>query len=122
MPIGDGTEDHRSMQGTAIFCVSMFQYLALAVIYSKGYPYRKPLYSNKILSVSLVILFIISAILTIQPPEKLINVMEYDPIPLLEDKLLLFVLSLLSGCISYLYETFVIQHLILDVRERFDFN
>uniref|UniRef100_A0A915DDE9 Cation-transporting ATPase n=1 Tax=Ditylenchus dipsaci TaxID=166011 RepID=A0A915DDE9_9BILA len=38
MPIGDQVEDRRSMQGTSIFCVSTFQYITLAIIYSKGYP------------------------------------------------------------------------------------
>lgn len=43
-PIGPEVEDRRSMQGTAVFCVSMFQYITLAIIYSKGFPYRRPLY------------------------------------------------------------------------------
>ncbi|VDN51438.1 unnamed protein product [Dracunculus medinensis] len=42
----DTPEDKRSMQGTAVFCVSMFQYITLAVVYSKGLPYRKTIFSN----------------------------------------------------------------------------
>ncbi|CAP24367.1 Protein CBG03474 [Caenorhabditis briggsae] len=46
-PVDDEVEDKRSMQGTALFCVSMFQYIILAIVYSKGKPYRGSLLSNK---------------------------------------------------------------------------
>lgn len=34
------------VEGTAIFSASVFQYVALAVIYSKGLPYRQSVFSN----------------------------------------------------------------------------
>lgn len=37
------------LQGTAVFCLSSFQYLTLAVIYSRGPPYRKTIFSNTFL-------------------------------------------------------------------------
>ncbi|CAJ0599525.1 unnamed protein product [Cylicocyclus nassatus] len=46
-PRGSDTEDKRSMQGTAVFYVSVFQYITLVVVYSKGPPYRDTLYSNR---------------------------------------------------------------------------
>ncbi|VDK44768.1 unnamed protein product [Cylicostephanus goldi] len=46
-PRGSETEDKRSMQGTAVFYVSVFQYITLVVVYSKGPPYRDTLYSNR---------------------------------------------------------------------------
>uniref|UniRef100_H3B7S7 Polyamine-transporting ATPase 13A2 n=1 Tax=Latimeria chalumnae TaxID=7897 RepID=H3B7S7_LATCH len=33
-------------ENTALFCVSGYQYIILAVVLSKGYPFRKPLYTN----------------------------------------------------------------------------
>lgn len=118
MPVGEEADDRRSMQGTSVFCVSMFQYITLAIIYSKGHPYRKPLFANKPLCASLVGLFVVSAWIAVLPPDWLIHWLEFDPIPFLEDRLLLLVLGVLSGVLSYLYETFVIDHFILGVRER----
>ncbi|KAK0400708.1 hypothetical protein QR680_015410 [Steinernema hermaphroditum] len=118
MPLSDDEEDRRSMQGTAIFCVSTFQYITLAIIYSKGFPYRKPIFSNLPMCASLVALTAVSVWVTIYPPGFLISWLEFDPIPYLEDRLFFFVIALLSGLMSYLYETFVIDHLILGVGER----
>lgn len=33
-------------ENTVLFLISCFQYLVLGVVYSKGRPYRKPLYTN----------------------------------------------------------------------------
>ncbi|KAK6024423.1 IC domain protein, HAD ATPase, P-type family [Ostertagia ostertagi] len=46
-PRGAEIEDKRSMQGTAVFYVSVFQYITLVVVYSKGPPYRNTLFSNR---------------------------------------------------------------------------
>ncbi|TKR72575.1 hypothetical protein L596_020000 [Steinernema carpocapsae] len=117
MPLSDDEEDRRSMQGTAIFCVSTFQYITLAIIYSKGFPYRKPIFNNLPMCASLVFVTAISVWVTIYPPGFLISWLEFDPIPYLEDRLFYFVIALLSGLCSYLYETFIIDHLILGVGE-----
>lgn len=39
-------EDLASHDNYAIFSVSLFQYITLAAVFSKGAPYRKPLYTN----------------------------------------------------------------------------
>ncbi len=52
---------------TVIFIVSSFQYLILAAVFSKGRPYRKPLYSNKPFLASLIILTLFSLVLTTYP-------------------------------------------------------
>ena len=41
---------------TTVFCVSSFQYLILAAVFSKGRPYRQPFYSNLPFLISLIVL------------------------------------------------------------------
>uniref|UniRef100_A0A1I8A945 Cation-transporting ATPase n=2 Tax=Steinernema glaseri TaxID=37863 RepID=A0A1I8A945_9BILA len=118
MPLSDDEEDRRSMQGTAIFCVSTFQYITLAIIYSKGFPYRKPIFNNMPMCASLVAVTAVSVWVTVYPAQFIIDWLEFDPIPYFADRLFLFVIALLSGIVSYLYETFVIDHLILGIGER----
>ncbi|KAE9551327.1 hypothetical protein FO519_005442, partial [Halicephalobus sp. NKZ332] len=90
-------EDRRSMQGTAIFFVSTFQYISLGIIYSKGYPYRKSLYSNISLLITLIVLFVISTWIVLFPPDFVIDWFEFDPTPYFADRLLLFMIGCLSG-------------------------
>uniref|UniRef100_A0A7E4V2E3 Cation-transporting ATPase n=1 Tax=Panagrellus redivivus TaxID=6233 RepID=A0A7E4V2E3_PANRE len=118
IPTGHDEEDRRSMQGTAIFCVSAFQYITLAIIYSKGYPYRKPLYSNLPLCLTLLAVTAVSIWITVQPADFIIDWFEFDPIPYFVDRLMLFMIAVVSGVLSYTYETFFIEQVILGIREK----
>ena len=40
-------EDLASHDNYAVFASSVFQYITLSVVFSKGAPYRKPIYSNR---------------------------------------------------------------------------
>uniref|UniRef100_A0AC34Q1P0 Cation-transporting ATPase n=1 Tax=Panagrolaimus sp. JU765 TaxID=591449 RepID=A0AC34Q1P0_9BILA len=118
VPTAVDEEDRRSMQGTAIFCVSTFQYITLAIIYSKGYPYRKPLYSNIPLCVTLLVLSLLSSWVVLMPTNFIISWFEFDPVPYFVDRLLLFMIGFLSGVCSYIYEVFFIEQVILGIREK----
>lgn len=39
-------DDYTSYENMAIFLISMYQYITLAVVFSKGRPYRKTIFSN----------------------------------------------------------------------------
>lgn len=43
---GDEFEHILCWENTVVFLVSCFQYLILGVVYSKGLPYRQPIYKN----------------------------------------------------------------------------
>jgi len=118
IPDGGDGETRRSFQGTCVFCVSMFQYMTLAIVYSKGIPYRKPLFNNWMLCTSLVVLSIISAVVVLKPPEFMVEFLEFDPIPYFSYRLFLLMLAFLSGITSYIYEKWFIDYLISGVRER----
>ncbi|XP_053308201.1 polyamine-transporting ATPase 13A2 [Spea bombifrons] len=54
-------------EDTTLFCVSAFQYLILAVVLSKGYPFRKPLYTNVLFLLLLTSLLGLVLWITIYP-------------------------------------------------------
>ncbi|RCN41221.1 P-type ATPase [Ancylostoma caninum] len=59
VPVGDEQEDKRSMQGTALFCTTTFQYITLALINSKGEPYRRPIFYNVPLCITLCVVSVV---------------------------------------------------------------
>ena len=75
------TEDEdpvASLENFAIFAVSQFQYIILVIVFSKGSPYREPIYKNRPLLVS----------------EKLCLVNRYDMTLLQVDMIILGAFSL----------------------------
>ncbi|KAB7503984.1 putative cation-transporting ATPase, partial [Armadillidium nasatum] len=60
----------------AIFSISQFQYIILAVVFSKGPPYRKPMHKNYLFTSSVVVITILSLFLTIAPTKGVIDLFE----------------------------------------------
>ncbi|XP_040278846.1 polyamine-transporting ATPase 13A2 isoform X1 [Bufo bufo] len=79
---GTSTIPHKlpNYENTALFCVSGFQYLILAVIVSKGYPFRKPLYTNILYLVALLLLFAIMLWVTLSPLKFMLSILDLKPI------------------------------------------
>lgn len=41
-----GADNLPNMEDTSVFALSGYQYIIMAVVVTKGYPYKKPLYYN----------------------------------------------------------------------------
>ncbi|CEF71586.1 Cation-transporting P-type ATPase family and Cation-transporting P-type ATPase, N-terminal domain and Neurotransmitter-gated ion-channel transmembrane domain and Cation-transporting P-type ATPase, C-terminal domain and Neurotransmitter-gated ion-channel ligand-binding domain and Cation-transporting P-type ATPase, subfamily V and P-type ATPase, A domain and HAD-like domain and P-type ATPase, cytoplasmic domain N-containing protein [Strongyloides ratti] len=114
----DDDEDKRSMQGTAIFNVSVFQYIALAICYSKGAPYRQSIVKNKFLCILLIIQIGIGLFLGLQGIPEFSNLIDIEIIPYIADRLFIFGIAFISVTCMFLYEKFIVEHLILNIRDR----
>merc|ERR1719427_2025522 len=57
----------------AVFSISQFQYIILALVFSKGPPFRKSVYTNYWLIGSIIVTTAFSIVLTIAPPELVIE-------------------------------------------------
>uniref|UniRef100_A0AC35U560 Cation-transporting ATPase n=1 Tax=Rhabditophanes sp. KR3021 TaxID=114890 RepID=A0AC35U560_9BILA len=112
-PPTDDAEDKRSMQGTAIFFVSCFQYIALAIVYSKGHPYRKSILTNKWLCICLLIQYVATMCIVIFPISFVISFLEFDEIPYISDRIGLVVYAHLGGILLYLYEMLIVEHVLI---------
>ncbi|CAJ0952620.1 unnamed protein product, partial [Mesorhabditis belari] len=110
---GYGKADLLSHQGTTTFCVSLFQYIILAFLYSKGAPYRKSILSNPWLCFAILITTSVSAMVILSPPKLIIDLLEFDPIPYFSVRLYIMFTALACCAVAYLFNTFVVEYLII---------
>ncbi|XP_055515087.1 LOW QUALITY PROTEIN: cation-transporting ATPase 13A2 [Leucoraja erinacea] len=91
-------------ENTALFCISGFQYLILATVLSKGQPFRKPLYSNVLFLVALILLYAVMIFLTLYPLQFMRKILQLMFISDLKFKLLLLGFAALQFFVSFLFE------------------
>ncbi|KAG0347027.1 hypothetical protein BG004_000252 [Podila humilis] len=71
-----GEKNIECFENTAMFLLSCFQYLLIAVVFSVGPPFRKPMVSNRPFVVITVALVILSALMVLFPPQWVVGVMQ----------------------------------------------
>ncbi|CAF0715730.1 unnamed protein product [Brachionus calyciflorus] len=98
-----------SYENTAVFTVSMFQYLAEAVIFSKGAPYRRSIFSNYLFMAVLVVLLIFSLILGLVYIEPLYDFFTLLEIPDVKFRFILVGISIVHFFIAFIFESYVID-------------
>nr|XP_056721435.1 polyamine-transporting ATPase 13A2 [Euleptes europaea] len=99
-------ENLPNYENTVVFCISGFQYLTLAVAMSKGYPFRKPLYSNVFFFIALLVLFGLMVWLTLYPL-GFMNLLSLKGIADMNFKLALLGLATLHFFMAFVLETFL---------------
>ncbi|XP_022085443.1 cation-transporting ATPase 13A2-like isoform X2 [Acanthaster planci] len=111
-----------SYENTVVFTVSSFQYMILAGAFSKGAPYRTPIYKNVLFTLDLIILVLLSTLMLFLPVAPG-GVLHWFLIEVMQLKLMskehlpyvffLFGLVLLNFVVSFLLETFVVDSQLL---------
>ncbi|XP_015781531.1 probable cation-transporting ATPase 13A3 isoform X2 [Tetranychus urticae] len=97
----------------AIFAVSVFQYISLALVFAKGAPYRKPVYSNKLFISAIVLMTLLTSYIVLIPHPWLANLLELDISGVsMEFRWFCLFLALLNFVVAYLTESFVVDYLI----------
>ncbi|KAJ6654962.1 hypothetical protein lerEdw1_006433 [Lerista edwardsae] len=101
-------EEHsvRSFENTTLFHISCFQYIAVALAFAKGRPFRQPTRTNGVFVASLVATSAFLLLLLLWPGSTLDEFFELDGIPY-EWRLVLLVLALSNVVLSLLLENFV---------------
>lgn len=117
----DDDESDGCLENYTIFTVSSFQYIILAIVFSKGKPYRKNIFTNYGFILSIIIMTSISIYLTLYPAEWIINSFE---LVLPEDfnfRLYLLFYGFANFLLSILIEYFLIDNLVFK-KLRFKFH
>ncbi|XP_044277123.1 polyamine-transporting ATPase 13A2 isoform X6 [Varanus komodoensis] len=94
-------------ENTVVFCITGFQYLTLAVAMSKGDPFRKPLYTNVVFLIALIVLFGLMIWLTLHPLNFMKKLLKLKGIDDLE-----FKAGLLGMATIHFFMAFVLEILL----------
>ncbi|KAI4454544.1 cation-transporting atpase-related [Holotrichia oblita] len=87
----------------------MFQYIATAVVFSKGKPYRKPINTNKYLVCSIIIMIAICSYITVHPANWILDTLEMIIPPFHDARLMILVIALVN-----FFAAFIVEELLVD--------
>ncbi|XP_063864679.1 polyamine-transporting ATPase 13A3-like isoform X3 [Scylla paramamosain] len=71
--LGEEEDIYGCYENFSVFSVSQFQYIILALVFSRGPPFRQHVYTNFLLTGSFIIMSICCVVLTVAPPQFIID-------------------------------------------------
>lgn len=113
--------EYRCYENYTIFILSSFQYMILAVVFSKGAPYRRSIFSNIGFICSLVINLAASIVLAVWPWDKFDKLFELRYPPDFWFRLSLVALGVANFLISMAVEHYIVDNLLFR-RLRYHFH
>ncbi|KAM8862971.1 polyamine-transporting ATPase 13A2 [Spinachia spinachia] len=102
-----GVANLPNMENTSVFSLSAFQYIIMAVVVTKGYPHKKPLFYNWIFLCLLVGLFALTTWLVLYPGPFVGYILKLHDFFDMDFKMLLVALAALNFLICFLVEVLV---------------
>ncbi|XP_059188921.1 cation-transporting ATPase 13A2 isoform X2 [Centropristis striata] len=102
-----GTENLPNMEDTSVFDLSGFQYIIIAVVVTKGYPHKKPLYYNVIFLCLLLVLFAVMTWLVLYPGPVIARLLQLYNFADMDFKLLLVAVAALNFLICFIVEVLI---------------
>lgn len=116
----DAPFEHACYENYTIFIISCFQYIILAVVFSKGAPYRKSIFTNIGFICSLVINTIVIILVAIWPWENFTEWFELMYPPSATFRITLVALGAINFLLSMFIEYFLIDYVLFrQLRYRF---
>ncbi|KAL4658526.1 putative cation-transporting ATPase 13A2 isoform X1 [Arapaima gigas] len=102
-----GATNLPNLEDTGIFTMSAFQYIFIAVVVTKGYPYKKPPYTNGWFMVVLVVLLALTCWLVVHPGGVVRDFFQLSAVPDLKYRALLMTLALANFFACFLLEVLI---------------
>uniref|UniRef100_A0A3P9IIQ1 Polyamine-transporting ATPase 13A2 n=1 Tax=Oryzias latipes TaxID=8090 RepID=A0A3P9IIQ1_ORYLA len=102
-----GTANLPNMENTGVFVLSGFQYVMMAVVVTKAYPHKKPLYHNKIFLLVLLIHFAVMLWLALEPGPVFAGLLQLYDITDMNFKMLLVAVAALNFLVCFVAEMLV---------------
>ncbi|NWT41212.1 AT133 ATPase, partial [Chroicocephalus maculipennis] len=93
----------KNYENTTLFFISSFQYLIVAIVFSKGKPFRQPSYKNFLFVVSVIVLYVFIFFIMLHPVESIDTFLELVCVPY-EWRLRILIIVILNAVVSVLTE------------------
>lgn len=103
-------ENIMCLENTVLFLLSSYQYMLVAVVFSVGPPYRKPLWTNGRLVLTLGVLIGLTTWFVLAPPQFVLDLMELEVLPF-SFRVFLVLLAIFNLSISLLCEKYLFAYL-----------
>ncbi|TNN84078.1 putative cation-transporting ATPase 13A3 [Liparis tanakae] len=103
-------DDHniQNFENTSLFYVSSFQYLVVAVVFSKGKPFRQPSYKNWPFVLSALVLYVFLLFIMFHPVKGIDDFLEIVCVPF-EWRIKLLIIILVNAAVAVIVETFILD-------------
>ncbi|XP_043926231.1 polyamine-transporting ATPase 13A3 [Protopterus annectens] len=105
--LGNVTHDEHNIvnyENTTLFFISCFQYLIVAIVFSKGKPYRQPCYKNFLFGGSVLILYIFILFIMLYPVEGIDRFLQLVCVPY-QWRITMLVIIIVNSAVSFFTET-----------------
>lgn len=102
-------------ENSAVFLVSTFQYIIGCLVYTTGYPYRKPIWTNVWLMLTVTVLLLFSLYALFVPSGLVFDILGLVPFPR-SFHFALFVAVILNTILSFVFESFLSQYVVRFVK------
>ncbi|KAJ8016642.1 hypothetical protein DPEC_G00009360 [Dallia pectoralis] len=102
-----GAKNLPNLEDTSVFALSGYQYIIMAIVVTKGYPYKKPLYYNVVFVCVLLGLFVLMSWLVLAPVPFVRKLLILYEISDMNFKMLLVALAALNFIICFLLEVLI---------------
>ena len=93
----------QNYENTTVFFISSFQYLTVAVAFSKGKPFRQPCYKNYFFVISVIILYVFILFIMLHPVASVDQVLEIMCVPY-QWRIYMLIIVLINAFVSITVE------------------
>ncbi|XP_042699786.1 polyamine-transporting ATPase 13A3 isoform X1 [Chrysemys picta bellii] len=104
----------KNYENTTVFFISSFQYLIVAIVFSKGKPFRQPCYRNVLFVISVIVIYIFTLFIMLYPVESIDRVLELVCVPY-EWRITILIIIIINAIVSLLVENILLDMILWKV-------
>uniref|UniRef100_A0A6P7G008 Cation-transporting ATPase n=1 Tax=Diabrotica virgifera virgifera TaxID=50390 RepID=A0A6P7G008_DIAVI len=100
-----------SYENFAVYHVSVFQYITMCIVFSKGKPYRKPLYTNIPFTLSLILTTVLCVWIALHPTDWVNKIMELIVTPM-EGRYAVIIIAVINFLVCMIFEDIIVDYFV----------